>query len=81
MNRTEEFHEVLQKVKNKQDQSLDPKINNSRSSLNRKLLPTRGKQLRTQQSTDFAHGVKELVKTITRMKNFLLENRKDYINL
>lgn len=76
MDRTPEFVDAL-----KSSQHLllteDVRIKDGKYSL---LLSKKSGKVRGDWSV-FTEGLKKLVKNITRMKNLLLENRKDYVNL
>lgn len=77
MNRTQEFRDVLVKAK---DAGVDESAAN-KAALREKLLPSRAKQSRHEQLQEFATAIRELVRTISKMRKFLLDNRRDYINL
>ncbi|KAI1278023.1 Syntaxin-18 [Halotydeus destructor] len=79
MDRTKDLNQLLEKLKPQIDPlaSFEPA---SPSKL-RSILSTKSKQLRQDQLRDFANGAKGLIITISKMKQFLLENRRDYINL
>ena len=76
MDRTTEFFEY---IKNSPTvQLVDDKVKDGKYSL---LLTKKSYKSSKSDWASFTEGLKKLVKNITRMKYFLLENRKDYINL
>lgn len=76
MNRTNEFFGY---IKNSQAIELvDDKVKDAKLSL---LLTKKSHKASKNDWAPFTEGLKKLVKNITRMKHFLLDNRKDYVNL
>jgi syntaxin 18 len=76
MDRTTEFFGY---IKNSQSIELvDDKVKDGKFSL---LLAKKAHKTSKSDWSAFTDGLKKLVKNITRMKNFLLANRKDYVNL
>lgn len=76
MNRTVEFRDVIVVKKS----SLDREALNEPNGRSNEG-PVKKKSWRNEHLADFAKGIKDLVKTISKMKQFLVENRRDYINL
>lgn len=76
MNRTCEFRQVLSDCTNLSIPS-DPRIKSGKYS---SLLVKKPKSLKTEW-INFDVGLRRLVKTISQMRVFLIQNRKDYINI
>lgn len=76
MNRTTEFRQVLSDCSNLSTPS-DPRIKSGKYST---LLVKKPKSLKTEW-INFNVSLRRLVKTITQMRVFLIQNRKDYINI
>lgn len=78
INRTPDFKEVLEAIKNNVEfLDADYRV---KSGKNSKLLLKKRVTFKNEWS-DFESALRKLVVTITKMKIFLVENRKDYINL
>lgn len=77
MDRTQEFLEIVTREQNTFTIPSDIRIKSGKQSLILTKKPKGSKQ----DWTSFNDRLRKLTKGITEMKNFLLANRKDYINV
>ena len=77
MDRSHEFHEIINHQQHNFEIPNDIRVKSGKQSLLLAKKPKGSKNDWTS-STD---GLKNLVKTITKMRDFLIAKRKDYVNL